>query len=110
MLYTKETLDFISDIQAGLVVEFNNGDLEVGTLEHSKRHTGHYCLTPPQAGYSVYIPLRIHFSRSQIKRIIYLGSGYTVPKDIKNLNHKMGKSLNILELNELVNKAGYEFI
>lgn len=56
------------------------------------------------------IPLTINdggmgFARSDIKQII-LFNGLIYPKE-ENEKHKM---LNILELNELVNKAGYEFI
>ena len=52
------------------------------------------------------------FRRSDIKKLIYLRTGYALPKNI-NLNSntkRHDKSLDIFELNELVNKAGCQFI
>ena len=67
-------------------------------------------LIPGHRSYYKLIPPNIHdygvgFSRSYIKQII-LFNGLIFPKEM-NGPHKI---LNILELNELVNKAGYEFL
>ena len=59
------------------------------------------------------------FKRSHIKQLIYLGTGYVLPKEdirtkLSNANMKASKIrfkyLDIFKLNELVNKAGCQFI
>jgi len=108
MLYTKETLDIPAKNNFTVIVEFNDNDLAVGIMGFSKYRPGKYCVKNLDTG-NYKIPTATHFSRSHVKRLIYLGTGYVLPKDI-NKKHEMGKNLNILELNELINKAGYEYI
>ena len=101
-LYSKKMLDTLAEREFEVAVEFMNGDIEVGIFKYQKYyHRGGYALRPLTInGGSIY------FSRSQVKRIVYLANGLVYPKEENGLH----KILNILDLNELVNKAGYEFI
>lgn len=97
--YSKEMLDIPADGNFKVIIIFNDNDIAVGTLVHSK-----------YAPYEL-LPLTINESsrlirRSDVKKLIYLKTGFILPKT-KDGPHKI---LNILDLNELVNKAGYEFI
>ena len=49
------------------------------------------------------------FKRSYIKKLIYLRTGYVLPKNLKT-NHRRIKELDLIELNELLNKAGCQFL
>ena len=100
-LYSKKMLDTLAEREFKVVVEFTNGDVELGIFKYPKyHHRGGYALRPLTINEG-----GIYFSRSQIKRIVYLSNGLIYPKE-ETGKHKI---LNILELNELVNKAGYEF-
>jgi len=103
-LYSKKMLDTLAEREFEVIVEFNNnygGGIELGIFKASKWHRHGYMLRPLTINAG-----GVHFSRGSIKRIVYISNGLVYPKE-ENGHHKI---LNILELNELVNKAGYEFI
>jgi len=101
-LYSKEMLDTLAEREFEVAVEFMNGDIEVGIFKYPKyHHRGGYALRPLTINEG-----GTYFSRSQVKRIVYLSNGLVYPKE-KNGPHKI---LNMLDLNELVNKAGYEYL
>lgn len=96
--YSKEFLKELIDSNHNVIVTLKSGGVYVGSFAYG--YGTHYLLTPPSINDG-----GIMFSRSDIKNIIYF-TGLIVPKD-KNGRHKF---LNIIELSELINKAGYEFI
>jgi len=101
-LYSKKMLDTLAERELEVVVEFDQkcgGGVDLGIFKHSDLRSG-YMLRPLNINEG-----SVHFSRGNIKRIVYLSNGLVYPKE-ENGQHKI---LNILELNELVNKAGYEF-
>ena len=103
-LYSKKMLDTLAEREFEVIVEFNNnygGGTKLGIFKHSKWHRHGYMIRPLTINEN-----EVHFSRGSIKRIVYISNGLIYPKE-ENGSHKL---LNILELNELVNKAGYEFI
>ena len=100
-LYDKEVLDKLAERRFPVIVTFTDNDVSVGYFENFNQCRRQYHLKP----------LNINtggtcFNRGQIKQIVYLSNGLILPKQQDGKQ----KLLNILELNELVNKAGYEFI
>jgi len=108
MLYKKETLDIPAKQHFHVIVEFNDGDYAVGLMDFSTHKKDGYCVRNLDGGSSYKIPVATHFSRSHVKRVVYLSTGYVLPK--KDFKISKSQTLNILELNDLITKAGYEFI
>ena len=96
--YSQEVINFILNQEGIIIVVLKDDSVHVGTL--APGYGSHYRIIPPTINDG-----GMGFSRSYIKQIIFF-NGLVFPKEM-NGPHKM---LNILELNELVNKAGYEFI
>ena len=99
MTYTKEYLDNICKRQHVVIVETTFGETLVG----------YFVKASWSSKYKV-LPLDINadrwcLTRSQIKRIINL-NGYVHPKNPKGKKYKM---LNLYQLQDLLNKAGYTF-
>lgn len=96
-LYSKELLNRLTNDHFACIIIFTDGDVHLGRLNWN---FGSYELSPLTINMS-----GITFRRSHVKQIV-LFNGLVFPKE-ENGKHKV---LNILELNELVNKAGYEFL
>ena len=99
MIYTKEYLDTICEHQHVVIVETTFGETLVG----------YFVKASWSSKYKV-LPLDINadrwcLTRSQIKRIINL-NGYVHPK---NPDHKRYTMLNLYQLQDLLDKAGYTF-
>ena len=95
-IYTKELLDRLTNEHYKCIIVFRNDEVRLGQLGWCFNDYELNPLTINESG--------IVFRRSDVKKII-LFNGYVFPKtNTKSL------TLDILELNELVNKAGYEFI
>lgn len=99
--YSKEQLRSLVNKDLALIVELKDRNAYLGSLAER----GY-----PKGGLYVTRNLNndvIGFSRSHIKRIILLPDGIVWPKDSFEAK---GKKLDIFELNDLINKTGYEFI
>lgn len=102
MLYSDKTLEYLINLKSPIIVEFMDGDVCIGYLTKSKTFSKRYNLLHLNQNGS------LDFSKSHVSRIIYLYSWAIVNKDIDKLN--VTKFLDIFELNDLVQKAGYELI
>ena len=100
-LYDKEVLDKLAKRRFPVIVTFIDNDVAIGYFESSNECRRQYHLKPLNINIG-----GICFNRGQIKQIVYLSNGLILPKQQDGKQ----KLLNILELNELVNKAGYQFI
>jgi len=101
-IYSVESLRHLVDERYKVLVVLKDQSTYVGTL-NTGWGRGHYhleSLTTNDGG--------MGFPRSMIKQIVILPTGIVYPKEMHHLGKL--KKLNILELNTLVNKAGYEFI
>lgn len=96
--YSQEVINFLLKQDKNIIVVLRDDSVYVGRLVPG--YGSHYRIEPPTINDG-----GMGFARSDIKQII-LFNGLIFPKEM-NGHHKI---LNILELNELVNKAGYEFI
>lgn len=97
--YSKEVLDKLANENHECIIIFNDGDVSAGILSN-KTGASPYHLVPfsiNQGG--------IGFKRSHVKKIV-LFNGLVYPKS-ENEPHKV---LDIIELSDLINRAGYEFI
>jgi len=97
--YSNDFIQKLIDDAYPVIVELTNNSTYVGVMTYGYGR-GHMHLRPLTINDG-----GMGFPRSMIKRIIYF-NGLIVPKD-KNGQHKL---LDIIQLNELINKAGYEFI
>lgn len=96
--YSQEVINFLLEQGGNIIVILKDNSTYVGRLVPG--YGSHYRLEPPTINDG-----GMGFARSDIKQIV-LFNGLIFPKEM-NGHHKI---LNILELNELVNRAGYEFI
>ena len=96
--YSQEVIDFILKQGGNIIVILKDNSTYIGRL--APGCGSHYRIEPPTINDG-----GMGFARSDIKQIV-LFNGLIFPKEM-NGHHKI---LNIIELNELVNKAGYEFI
>lgn len=96
--YSQEVINFLLNQSGNIIVTLKDDSVYVGTL--APGYGSHYRIIPPTINDG-----GMGFARSDIKQIV-LFNGLIFPKEMSG-PHKM---LNILELNDLVNKAGYEFI
>ena len=96
--YSQEVINFLLEQGGNIIVILKDNSTYIGRL--APGYGSHYRIEPPTINDG-----GMGFARSDIKQII-LFNGLVFPKEM-NGPHKM---LNILDLNELVNKAGYEFI
>lgn len=96
--YSQEVINFLLEQGGNIIVVLKDNNTYIGRL--TSGYGSSYQLEPPTINEG-----GMGFARSDIKQIV-LFNGLRVPKEM-NGPHKI---LNILELNELVNKAGYEFI
>ena len=103
--YSQEELNKLAADNRQLIIEFKDGDIEVGTLSFDG--FGELTLYPID---TAYYRARSLIKRSYIKRIIFLNTGLVIPKESIINTNKHYKILNILEMNELLNKAGYQYI
>ena len=98
-LYSKEVLDKLSKEQYACIVIFHDDSVYAGRLAKNISFCPYHIL-----------PFSIHcngmgFKRSHVKKII-LFNGLIYPKE----EHGEHKHIDIIEMSELLNKAGYEFI
>lgn len=96
--YSKEMLDIPANGNFAVIITFRDNDVEAGRLGYEY---GKYRLTPLTTNRP-----STYFSRSQVKQLVYINNGLILPKE----KHDKQVILDILELSELLNKAGYEFI
>ena len=96
--YSQEVINFLLEQGGNIIVILKDDSIYIGRL--ASGYGSHYRIEPPTINDG-----GMGFARSDIKQIV-LFNGLIFPKEM-NGPHKI---LNILELNELVNKAGYEFI
>ena len=99
--YSQEVIVNLANRVSPVIIEFRDNGVEVGYIAHDE--FGVLTLYPLEASY---YRSRIILHRSYIKRIIHLGSGYVMPKK----SGSFSKTIDILEMNELITKAEYEFI
>ena len=99
--YSIEIIDSIAKKVSPVIIEFRDNTVEVGYMTYDEFHV--LTLYPLEASFA---RARLLLHRSQIKRIIHLGTGYVLPKE----EDKSGKVIDIIEMNELINKADYEYI
>ena len=99
--YSSKVIDNLAKRVAPVIIEFKDNSVEVGHLAYDEFNI--LILYPLEASYYRCNSI-IH--RSYLKRVIHLGSGYVMPKE----ENGTGKILDIIEMNDLVNKAGYEYI
>ena len=100
-LYDKEVLDKLAERKFPVIVVFTDNDVAIGYFEEYNSCRRHYYLRP--------LSINIGgtcFNRGHIKQIVYLSNGLILPK----LSGGRQKLLDIIELNDLVNKTKYEFI
>lgn len=97
--YSADFIERLLQDASPVIVELKDNSVYIGIFTVGYGN-GHYQLKPLTINDG-----GMGFPRSYIKRIIYF-NGLIVPKN-QNGKHKI---LNIIELNDLVNKAGYEFI
>ena len=96
--YSQEVINrFLNDEYPSIFV-LKDGTVCIGILRPG--YGSHYRVIPPNINDG-----GLGFCKSEIKQII-LFNGLIFPKKVDG-PHKI---LNILELNDLVNRAGYEFI
>lgn len=95
--YSQEVINFLLEQGGNIIVVLKDNSTYIGRLVPG--YDSHYRLEPPTINDG-----GMGFARSDIKQIV-LFNGLIFPKEMSG-PHKI---LNILELNELVNKAGYEF-
>lgn len=98
-IYSKEILDRLSKDNCACIITFYDDTVYAGRLSSTVSFSPYHLL-----------PFGINdggvgFKRSHVKQIV-LFNGLIVPKE-ENGKHKL---LDIIQLNELINKAGYEFI
>lgn len=96
--YSQEVINFLLNQEGNIIITLKDNSVYVGTL--TSGYGSHYRLIPPTINDG-----GMGFARSDIKQIV-LFNGLIFPKEMSG-PHKI---LNILELNDLVNRAGYEFI
>ena len=96
--YSQKFLKELIDAHHPIIIKLRIGGTYVGSLTYG--YGTHYWLTPLTINDG-----GMMFARSDIKEIIYF-TGLVVPKE-ENGKHKF---LNIIELSELINEAGYQFI
>ena len=96
--YSQEVINFLLNQGGNIIVTLRDNSVYVGAL--APGYGSHYRLIPPTINDG-----GMGFARSDIKQIV-LFNGLIFPKEMSG-PHKI---LNILDLNELINKAGYEFI
>lgn len=96
--YSQEVINFLLKQGGNIIVILKDNSTYIGRLVPG--YGSHYQIEP-----STINDGGMGFARSDIKQIV-LFNGLVFPKEM-NGHHKI---LNILELNELINKAGYEFI
>ena len=96
--YSQEVINFLLEQGGNIIVILKDNSTYIGRLVPG--YGLHYRLEPPTINDG-----GMGFARSDIKQIV-LFNGLVFPKEMNGQQ----KILNILELNELVNKAGYEFI
>ena len=96
--YSPEIIKRFLDDDTPSIFVLKDDSVYIGILRPG--YGSHYKVVPPNINDG-----GMGFAKSEIKHII-LFNGLIYPKEEKG-KHKI---LDILELNELVNKAGYEFI
>ena len=92
--YSKETLDELVKLNLSCIIVFNDDTVYTGVLGSGD---GYHLFNINQG--------LLRFKRSHIKQIV-LFNGLIYPKS-ENESHKV---LDIIELSDLINRAGYEFI
>ncbi len=102
MLYSDKTLENLINLKSPIIIEFMDGEVCIGYLTKSKTFPKHYNLLHLNQNGS------LDFSKSHVSRIIYLHNWAIVNKGDNPF--KATKFVNIFELNDLVQKAGYELI
>lgn len=96
--YSQEVINFLLEQGKNIIVVLRDDSVYIGRLVPG--YGPHYRIEPP-----IINDCGMGFARGDIKQIV-LFNGLIFPREM-NGPHKI---LDILELNELVNKAGYEFI
>ena len=102
--YSKETLDKLAKEHRNCIIMFYDGSVHAGILEKDIPEVppSSYFLAPFSINTS-----GISFKRSHVKEIV-LFNGLVYPKE--DPSKARLKFLDLIELNDLVNKASYEFI
>lgn len=99
--YKKEFLDSLVADNAQVILEDTRGEVYAGYM--TKNVFGHYDLLP-----FTHNGKHCGMSASCIKRIVYF-TGVVARKDWPNNLETSPKHLNLIELSELLNRAGYSF-
>lgn len=96
--YSSDLINSLVRNGSPIILELNDNNVYIGILI-SAPGNGQYRLEPLTINESAIV-----FRRSHIKRIIYF-NGLIVPKNPNSLH----RILDIIDLSEIVNKAGYQF-